>query len=83
MQLHALEPLFKIFHTIFCKNCSSCRLKFTGEIADKYVENLKQASREIQAQIRPQKFLSRIINLLCSFGLKFIFFLNNRLTVII
>ena len=47
MQLHALEPLLKIFRTIFCKNCSSRRLKFTGKIADKYVENLKQASREI------------------------------------
>ena len=47
MQQHALEPLSKLFHAIFCKNCSSCRLKFTGEIADKYVENLKQASREI------------------------------------
>ena len=41
MQLHALEPLFNIFHTIACKI-------FPGKIADKlYMENLKQASGEI------------------------------------
>ena len=47
MQLHALEPLFKIFYTFACKNISSCRLKFPGKIADKYMENLNQVSGEI------------------------------------
>ena len=47
MQLHALEPLFKIFYTFFCKNFSSCRLKFPWKIADKYTENLMQTSGEI------------------------------------
>ena len=61
MQLHALEPLFKIFYTFVCKLFfSSCWLK-TGKIADKYVENLKQASGETQAQVQPQKFVSRIL----------------------
>ena len=35
-----LESLFKIFYTFVCKN-------FPGKIADKYMENLKQASEEI------------------------------------
>ena len=34
------EPFFKIFYTFVCKN-------FPGKIADKYMENLKQASGEI------------------------------------
>ena len=41
--LHALEDLetfFKIFYIFVCKN-------FPGEIAHKYMENLKQASGEI------------------------------------
>ena len=48
--LHALEdldPLFKIFCTFVCENVSSCRLKFPGKIADKYMENLKQAPADI------------------------------------
>ena len=40
MQLHVLEPLFNIFHTFACKI-------FPGKIADKYMENIKQASGEI------------------------------------
>ena len=40
MQLYALEPLFKIFYIFACK-------RFLGKIADKFVENLKQASGEI------------------------------------
>ena len=36
-QLHELEPFFKVFHIAFL-------------IADKYMENLKQASGEIWAQ---------------------------------
>ena len=40
MQLHALEPLFKILYTFACKG-------FPGKTADKYMENLKQASGEI------------------------------------
>ena len=47
MKLHALEPLFKIFCTFVCENVSSCRLKFPGKIADKYMENLKQAPADI------------------------------------
>ena len=38
--LEDLEPFFKIFYTFVCKN-------FPGKIADKYMENLKQASGEI------------------------------------
>ena len=41
--LEGLEPSFKIFYTFFCKN-------FPGKIADKYIENLKKASGEIEAQ---------------------------------
>ena len=41
MRLHALEPLFKVFHTFALKNFSSRRLKFSGKIANKYVENLR------------------------------------------
>ena len=40
MQLYALEPLFKIFYTFVCK-------LFPGNIANKYVENLKKVSGEI------------------------------------
>ena len=40
MQLPALEPLFNIFYTFAYKI-------FPGKIADKYMENLKQASGEI------------------------------------
>ena len=36
MQLHVLEPLFKIFYTFVCK-----------KTVDKYMENLKQAFGEI------------------------------------
>ena len=32
-----LEPRFKIYYTFACKN-------FPGKIADKYMENLKQAT---------------------------------------
>ena len=38
--LEDLKPLFKIFYTFVCK-------KVPGKIADKYMENLKQASGEI------------------------------------
>ena len=44
----ALEPLFKIF----CQNFSSRRLKFPGKITDKFMENLKQATGKIEAQLR-------------------------------
>ena len=53
MQLHAQEQS-NIFYTFVCKNVSSCPLKFPEKYADKYVENLKQASGEISAQVRPQ-----------------------------
>ena len=51
--LHALEdlePIFKIFYIFVCK-------KVPGKITDKYMENLKQASEEIEAQVRPKNFL--------------------------
>ena len=40
MQLHALAPSYKIFYTFACEI-------FPRKIADKYMENLKQASGEI------------------------------------
>ena len=40
MQLHALAPSYKIFYTFACEI-------FPWKIADKYMENLKQASGEI------------------------------------
>ena len=40
MQLHVLEPLFNISYTFACKI-------FPVKIADKYMENLKQASGKI------------------------------------
>ena len=51
--LHALkdlERLFKIFYTSVCE-------RVPGKITDKYMENLKQASGEIKAHVRPQIFL--------------------------
>ena len=50
--------------------------------ADKYVENLKQASGEILAQQRPPKFDSKI---LCYVALVYssYFFQNSRFTEII
>ena len=45
-----LEQLFKIFYTFVCKN-------IPGETTNKCMENLKQASGEIQAQLRPKNFL--------------------------
>ena len=53
MQLPAQEQP-KIFYTFVCKNVSSRPLKFPEKYADKYVENLKQASGEISARVRPQ-----------------------------
>ena len=52
MHLHALKQLFKIFYTFMykklsVKNFSSCRIKFHGKVAEKYVENLQQASRDM------------------------------------
>ena len=49
---HAPDPLFIILYTFVFKNLSSCRLKFLGKIAGKYVGNLKQASGEIKAQVQ-------------------------------
>ena len=62
--LEVLEQLFKIFRTFVCK-------KVPGKIRDKYMENLKQASGEIQAPARPPNFL---VPLLCTFNLQFTFF---------
>ena len=79
MQLHALEPLYTIFYTLVCKNVSSCWLKFSGKIVNKYMENLRQTSGEIWAQLQPQKFASRI---LCCVALSYnsYFFQNSRFT---
>ena len=81
MQLHALEPLYTIFYTLVCKNVSSCWLKFSGKIVNKYMENLRQTSGEIWAQLQPQKFASRI---LCCVALSYnsYFFQNSRFTEI-
>ena len=43
-----LESLFKIFYTILSKN-------FPGKIADKYLENLKQASGESLGTVTAHK----------------------------
>ena len=51
--LEDLEPLFKIFYTFGCIKES------VGKITDKYTENLKKASGQIQAQARPQSFLGQ------------------------
>ena len=48
MQLRALELLFKIFYTFACKNVP-------GKIADKYMENLKQASGKILTTVTAPK----------------------------
>ena len=55
MALHALEdlqPLFQIFYAFVCK-------KVPGKITDKYMDNLKQASGEIKAQVHPQNVLGQ------------------------
>ena len=51
---HAPDPLFILFYTFVVKDLSSCRQKFLGKIAGKYVGNLKQASG---AQVRAPKNL--------------------------
>ena len=51
----ALEPLFKIFFTclkISLPKFSFHRLKFPGKITEKFMENLKQATGKIEAQLR-------------------------------
>ena len=48
MQLHALEPLFKIFLYKKKKKFLFFPTKISpGKIADKYIENLKQAAEKI------------------------------------
>ena len=44
MQLHALEPPFKMFYTFVGKKFSSCRLKFPGE-------NCKQIHEKSKASV--------------------------------
>ena len=41
-----------MFYAFVCK-------KVVGKITDKYMENLKQASGEIQAQVCPPNFLGQ------------------------
>ena len=48
--LEQLEPFLKIFYTFVCQH-------FPGKIADKYMENLKQPSGEIEASNGPQNLL--------------------------
>ena len=48
--LEDLKPHFKIFRSFVCK-------KVPGKITDKYMENLKQVSGEIEAQVRSQNLL--------------------------
>ena len=50
MQLHALEPLFKIFYTFVCKKFSSCQLKFPAEKLQTIIWKSKQASGGIKSQ---------------------------------
>ena len=80
MQLHAQEQS-NIFYTFVCKNVSSCPLKFPEKYADKYVENLKQASGEISAQVRPQ--ILCCVALVYNSYIFFCFFQNLRFTEII
>ena len=47
MQLQAQEPVLKIFYTVVCKCFLPVDLNFLGKIAGKYMENLKQGSRDI------------------------------------
>ena len=47
MQLQALQPVLKIFYTVVCKCFLPVDLNFLGKIANKYMENLKQGSRDI------------------------------------
>ena len=70
--LHALEDiglLFNIFYTFVYE-------KVPGKITEKYMENLKQASGEIQAHVRPKNFL--VQPLPCSFSLQFFFFFSEQ-----
>ena len=44
MQLHALEPLLKVFYVFIYKFSFPADKNFPRKISDKYMENLKQAS---------------------------------------
>ena len=48
--------------------------RFPGDIADKYMESLKQASGEILSTVTAQTNLSVESFTLCSYSLQFIFF---------
>ena len=61
MQLHALEQIFQIFYTFVCKKFSSCRFKFPGKLQTNKHKSKAEAFGEIEAQERPQKFVSRIL----------------------
>ena len=79
--LYAAACAGTTFYTLVCKNVSSCWLKFSGKIANKYMENLRQVSGEIWAQLRPQKFASRILCCV-ALGYNSYFFQNSRFTEI-
>ena len=82
MQLHALAPLLKIFHTLACKTFSSCRLKFPGKNC-RHIYGKSEAS--VWRNLTPVT-ASKICKknpLLCSFSLQFVFFQNRRFTEII
>ena len=45
--------------TTFLNFLYICLQESPGKITDKYMENVKQASGEIQAQVRPPNFLGQ------------------------
>ena len=58
MQLHVLEPLFKIFYTFVGKNFSSCRLKFPGKNCRHiYRKSKASVSRNLSTVTAPQNLL--------------------------
>ena len=84
MQLHVLEPLFKIIHTLSEKIFSSCRLKFAGKNCRQiYGKSKARVWRNLGTiSLRCPKFVSKI---LCCVALVYnsYFFQNSRFTEII
>ena len=57
MQLHALEPPFKIVYTFVGKKFSSCRLKFPGENCRQIHEKSKASvRRNLSTGMSPKNF---------------------------
>ena len=59
--------------TTFLNFLYICLLESPMKITEKYMENLKQASGEIQARVRPQNFLGQSFALLLSFTIDILF----------